>query len=435
MWNPLRRKRLSPQKEEVIRKYEAHVSPARVAFFRKYGIDFVMGAREGPFLTDLDGEKRLYNLHCNGGVFNLGHRNPELRTLLKEALESYDIGNHHLLSQPRAELAALLAHLMPGPLQYTVFGVGGGEAVDIALKLARRFTQRRKILYARGAYHGHTGLAVLAGEPQYRKPFLLESPDFQAVPFNNLPALEAAMGPDVAAVILETIPATLGMPVPDRHYLPGVKAACQRHGALLILDEVQAGLGRTGRLWAFEHFDVVPDMVVLGKGLSGGLYPISATVVDRRLESILREDPFLHISTFGGAEPGCLVAQSVLKISSQPDFLARVRHLSIRIREALEPLKTRHSILTDISGMGLMLALVLSHPMAGPVLTRMAYDEDLLLVYANHDTARVQFLPPLIMEETDIPWIMERLDRAFTRTARWLKLFQAREKLKTLFQR
>jgi len=123
-------KSTSPQKRKSIEQFRRYVSSGKVQFFEKYDMDFVMGHREGPWLWDMDGKKRLYNLHCNGGVFNLGHRNPELIELFKEALETYDIGNHHLMSRTRAELAAELARLMPDNLNYTVFGVGGGEAVD-----------------------------------------------------------------------------------------------------------------------------------------------------------------------------------------------------------------------------------------------------------------------------------------------------------------
>jgi len=130
-----------------------------------------MGSRERSTLMDIDGEKSLFNLHCNGGVFNLGHRNPEIIEVMMEAVEELDIGNHHLMSRERSELATLLADLMPGDLQVTIFGVSGGEAVDTAIKIARGYTGRNSIISAKGGYHGHTGLALAAGDEQYRKPF------------------------------------------------------------------------------------------------------------------------------------------------------------------------------------------------------------------------------------------------------------------------
>ena len=161
---------LSP-KQKAIEDFGKHVSTGKVSVFRKYGIDLVAGHRQGSYLWDLDGQKRLYNLHCNGGVFNLGHRNRELIDVLKSGLDEWDIGNHHLISKCRADLACLLAELMPADLEYSIFGVSGGEAVDLAFKVARAFTGRTTIISARGGYHGHTGLALAAGDEKYRRPF------------------------------------------------------------------------------------------------------------------------------------------------------------------------------------------------------------------------------------------------------------------------
>ncbi len=427
-------------KAEAIDNFRRHVSSGKVAFFEKYGMDFVMGRREGPWLYDLEGEKRLFNLHCNGGVFNLGHRNGEIIETLKEALEEVDIGNHHLMSRWRAELAARLAELMPGDLNYTIFGVSGGEAVDTALKIARGYTGKTRIISAKGGYHGHTGLALAAGDPKYRDPFKVQFPDFQQIPFNDLVALEAALSKrDVAAVILETIPATLGIAIPDPDYLPGVRRLCDRYEALLIMDEVQTGLGRTGRLWGFEHYDILPDIVVLGKGLSGGIYPLTATVIREPLEEVFHPDPFIHISTFGGAEPACRVALKVLEISAAPEFLKHVNHLSDQFAAAVEQLRQQHPrFLKGLRRLGLMMGLELKDELAGPLLTKTAYDNDLLLVYANNDTSVCQFLPPLVMEEQDINWVMEQLDAALSSARKLLPVLKAKykaEKLFSLFKR
>jgi len=144
-----------------------------------------MGHREGSWLYDIDGRKKLFNLHSNGGVFNLGHRNKEVIEVLKKSLQTYDIGNHHLISKARAELAAQIAGLMPGELDYTIFGVSGGEAIDLALKVARAYTKRKKIISVYGGYHGHTGLSIQTGDAKYRTPFLFDSPDYIQVTYNE----------------------------------------------------------------------------------------------------------------------------------------------------------------------------------------------------------------------------------------------------------
>ena len=411
---------ISP-KQKVVEDFEKHVSTGKVSVFRKYGIDLVAGHRQGSYLWDLDGQKRLYNLHCNGGVFNLGHRNRELVDVLKSGLDEWDIGNHHLISKCRADLARLLAELMPGDLEYSIFGVSGGEAVDLAFKVARAFTGRTTIISARGGYHGHTGLALAAGDEKYRRPFGPSAPGFIQVPFGDLGKLEQTAGGDTAAVILETVPATLGIVIPPDGYLESVRKLCDDKGIVLILDEVQTGLGRTGKLWGFEHFDIIPDIVVIGKGLSGGIYPITATVLRKPLEAVFHDDPFIHISTFGGAEVGCKVAYRVLQMSSKPDFLAHVHQLAQCFAEKTEELRTKHSkILIGLRQLGLMMGLELKNEICGPLLTKTAYDNDLLMIYANNDPRVCQFLPPLVMELDEVDWIMARLDRSLT-AARRLK--------------
>ena len=205
-------------KERIISKFSNHVSSGKAEFFKSVGIDFIFGRREGPYVWDAAGEKRLINCHCNGGVFNLGHRNPQIIQALIESLGELDIGNHHLVSEQRAKLAERLAALAPGALSYTVFGVGGGEAIDLAIKLAKGYTGRTKILSASGGYHGHTGLALATGDEQYRAPFGPNMPDFVQIPFGDKEALANALDETTAAVIFETIPATYGMPIPEKSF-------------------------------------------------------------------------------------------------------------------------------------------------------------------------------------------------------------------------
>jgi len=416
-----RKTKHSPRKSTAIQDFADFVSSGKAAFFKKYGMDFMMGKREGNFLWDIDGKKRLFNLHCNGGVFNLGHRNQELTAILKQSLEELDIGNHHLMSAERADLGSLLASLMPEDLDYTVFGTGGGEAVDLAFKVARAYTGRKKIISVLGGYHGHTGLALAAGDAQYRVPFGPQLPGFKQVPFGDAAALQNEADKTTAAVILETIPATLGMAIPSHEYMQTVREICLNIGALLILDEVQTGLGRTGKLWGFEHFNIVPDMVVLGKGLSGGIYPITATILRKPLESVFHENPFIHISTFGGSELGCRVAKRVLEIASSAEFLDHVNYLSRRFASGVEYLGAKHKkFLIRLRQLGLMMGLELKDDLCGPLLTKTAYDKDLLLIYANNNPSVCQLLPPLVINDEDVDYVLEHLDKALS-SARKLK--------------
>jgi len=426
----------SDLKRQALAAFRDHVSAGKAAFFRKYGMEFIMGRREGPYLWDLDGAKRLFNLHCNGGVFNLGHRNQELIEVLKNALDEVDIGNHHLMSKARADLAQCLAGLMPGDLEYTVFAAGGGEAVDLAIKVARAFTRRTKIVSARGGYHGHTGLALAAGDEKYRRPFGPPAPGFVQVPFGDFSAVAKTIDKDTAAVLLETVPATLGIVIPDKDYLPAIRRICDQMGVLLILDEIQTGLGRTGRLWAFEHFQIVPDIVALGKGLAGGIYPIAATVLRKPLEAVFHEDPFIHVSTFGGAEAGCIVARRVLQISSSPDFLAHVNRLAQIFAARIEILRQKHArFLIGLRQLGLMMGLVLKDELGGPLLTKTAYDHGLLMIYANNDPRVCQLLPPLVMDPAQIDGVMRQLDKSLLAARRLKTVLRVKNQVEKLLNR
>jgi putrescine aminotransferase len=414
-------------KEESLSRFGDHVSSGKVAFFAQYGMEFVPGRREGVYLWDVDGDKRLVNCHCNGGVFNLGHRHPAVVETLKQALDELDIGNHHLISEQRAALATRLSELAPGNLPYTVFAVGGGEAIDFALKLARAHTKRPGIISAQGGYHGHTGLALAAGDAQYRTPFGPMPPGFVQVPFGDIEAVASRIGDDTAAVILETIPATLGMPLAAPEYFPDLRALCDRHGALLIVDEVQSGLGRTGKVWAIEHWPdptqpgakIEPDILVAGKGLSGGIYPIAATCYREELNPFLHANPFIHISTFGGAEVGCAVALTVLEIMAEPAFLKRVNELADRLANGFEQLQERYpQTLVQVRQLGLMIGLVFPDETCGPMMTKLLYEEGVLAIYANNDQRVLQFLPPLVMHDLEAEEVLGALDRALATLSR-----------------
>jgi acetylornithine/succinyldiaminopimelate/putrescine aminotransferase len=380
-----------------------YVCPDRVRTFEAMGVDLVIGRREGYRFWDLDG-KELLDFHLNGGVFNLGHRHPELVAALRDALDTLDVGNHHFPSLARAELAEALVRTMPGDLQYVAFSPSGGEAIDVAIKSARHATQRRSVVSVRKGYHGHTGLALAAGDERFSARFLSAgSPDdFVQVPFNDLDAMETALRThQVAAVLLETIPATSGFPLPAPGYLPGVKALCERHGALYVADEVQTGLGRTGKMWGVECFAVAPDILVTGKGLSGGLYPISATVLSPRAARWLEEDGWGHVSTFGGAEIGCRVAQAVLDVTTRPGTLDGVQAISDRLAAGLETLRARHpDWLMEIRCQGVVMGLRFDHERGGQLMTRALYDAGLWAMFAGFDTSVLQFKAGLLLDAT-----------------------------------
>jgi putrescine aminotransferase len=401
-------------KAEVLELAARYVCPGRVDTFRLLGTQPVMGRREGPYFWDLDG-RRLFDVHLNGGTFSLGHRHPELVAALREGLEHLDIGNHHFASGPRARLAESLARGAPGALRYSVFCSSGSEANDVAIKTARRFTGRRRIVSAVGSYHGHTGLCLAAGDVKNAAYFLSEGApgEFAQVPFGDLDALRAALAAgDVAAVLLETIPATLGFPLPPPGYLAGVKALCEEHGSLYLADEVQTGLGRTGSLWAVEAHGVEPDVLITGKGLSGGLYPMAAAVLSERVAGWLRDNGWGHVSTFGGSELGCQVALKVLEILERPGVLEHVKTASERLGAGLDEIRGRRPFLREVRRAGLVMGLRFDHEMGGPLMTAAGFEVGLWAFFAGFDRSVLQFKPPLTIDDAQCDELLGLVDDA-----------------------
>jgi acetylornithine/succinyldiaminopimelate/putrescine aminotransferase len=385
-----------------------------VRTLRALGADLVIGRREGYRMWDLDG-RELLDLHLNGGTYNLGHRNPELVDVLVRALGELDIGNHHFPSVERASLAERLVGLTPGA-RYAVFGSSGGEAVDLAIKSARRATGRRRIVSLAGAYHGHTGLALAAGDERAAAAFLSDgTPDeFVHIPFDDLPAAEAELeADDVAAVIVEPLPATLGFPVPSAGFLPGLAEACRRHGTALVADEVQTGLGRTGPLWSVQRVGVVPDALVTGKGLSGGLYPITATLLSDRLGAWLEEDGWGHISTFGGSEVGCRVAQAVLDLTLDAATRAQAAQVTARFETGLAELAARYpDWLVEVRQTGLVIGLRFAHEHGGMLMTGALLRTGVWAIYAGFDPSALQVKPGLVLSDGEVERALDALDAA-----------------------
>lgn len=409
----------SARKRRVLERTREYLMPARVDAWEKIGVPLVIGRREGYRLWDLDG-RELLDVHLNGGTYNLGHRNPELTQVLREALDELDIGNHHFPSEARAELAEQLAAATPGALHYSVFTPSGSEANDLAIRVARHATGRRRVVALEAAFHGRTGLSAAAGQDDGARFFRSDYPaEFARVPFDDLGAMEKALADrDVACVLMETIPATYGFPVPSDGYLPGVKALCEASGTLFAADEVQTGLGRTGHLWAVEAWNVEPDLLVTGKGLSGGLYPIAALVMSREVGAWLEEQGWGYVSTFGGAEVGCRVASRVLEICRRPASLAHARRIAAHLSAGLETLRARHPFLRHVRQKGLVMGLECEGPGGAVRLSRTLYRHGVWAMFSGFDPSVLQWKPGLLVDEAYCDLLLERLEAALRELAR-----------------
>jgi acetylornithine/succinyldiaminopimelate/putrescine aminotransferase len=394
----------------TMQAFADHVSRGKVEAFEALGLDIVLGRREGPFFWDAFDDRRFFNCHCNGGIFNLGHRNPTVVAALRTALDvdEIDVGNHHLVSGWKARLAARLAATTGGRCPGVVLSPSGSEAVEVALKTAYAVTKRTEVVSVHGAYHGHTALAAMAADARYHEPFRLELPGFVHVPHDDLGAMDAAIGDDTAAVILETVPATLGMRVPSDGYLAGVQTLCRDRGALFVLDEIQTGLGRSGRMWCYEHDEVEPDVVVTGKGLGGGVYPIAATLMSPEAHQFYDDEPFVHVSSYGGSDLGCAVALTVLDLVEAPGFVERVEDVGLRLEKELAVLPC------EIRRRGLFMGLRWPDDGAGILAAKACIDGGVFAVFANNDTSVMQFLPPLVLTDAEVEELAAAVVRALS---------------------
>ena len=394
----------------TMQAFADHVSRGKVEAFEALGLDIVLGRREGPFFWDAFDDRRFFNCHCNGGIFNLGHRNPTILDALRTALDrdEIDVGNHHLVSGWKAALASRLAATTGGRCPGVVLSPSGSEAVEVALKTAYATTMRTEVVSVHGAYHGHTALAAMAADARYHEPFRLGLPGFVHVPHDDLGAMDAAIGDDTAAVILETIPATLGMCIPSDGYLAGVQALCRDRGALFVLDEIQTGLGRSGRMWCYEHDAVEPDAVVTGKGLGGGVYPIAATIMTPEMHRFYDDEPFVHVSSYGGSDLGCAVAMTVLDLVEAPGFLERVEEVGRRLEQELAVLPC------EIRRRGLFMGLRWPDEGAGILAAKACIDGGVFAVFANNDTSVMQFLPPLVLTDGEVDELADAVVRSLS---------------------
>lgn len=404
-------------KDEVLRKSKQYWNPDKTQFWQDQGIDLVIDRREDYFLWDLGG-RRLIDLHLNGGTYNLGHRNKEIVGALTVAMDLYDIGNHHFPSIVRADLAEALVASAPPGITRVAYGSGGGEAIDIALKTARHATKRRKIVSIVKSYHGHTGLAVAAGDDRFTQMFLADRPDeFIQVPFNNVGAMETALShQDVAAVIMETIPATFGFPLPAPGYLEAVKSLCEAAGTLYIADEVQTGLMRTGEMWGITKHGIRPDIMVTGKGISGGMYPISAVLMTEAAGAWLHEDGFGHISTFGGAELGCVAALKTLQITSRPEVRSMVHYIADLFGSGLRTIQAdQPEWFTGIRQNGVIFGLEFGHEYGAKYVMRQLFEVGVWAIFSTLDPRVLQFKPGLLLQPDLVQDVLDRTAVAISR--------------------
>ena len=353
---------------------------------------------KGSYIYDTQGRAHL-DFVAGVSACSVGHAHPEVVKAVQKQAASYMhvMVYGEYVQSPSVELCRRLAELMPMPLNTTYLVNSGTEAIEAALKLARAWTKRQKILYGKRAYHGNTmGAMSVMDYPERTEPFGPLIPQTASIAFNDYNALDQ-IDKSTAAVILETIQGGAGFIVPDPDYLKALKSQCQKMGALLILDEIQPGFGRTGKLFGFEHFDVVPDIVVMGKGMGGGM-PIGALSASKEMMNTFATQPKLgHITTFGGHPVIAAAALATLNIITANGFFN-----SVLDKEQLFRTELQHPKIKQVRGKGLMLALILEHPSEADALVLKCAEHGLILFWLLYENRAVRITPPLTISKQDI---------------------------------
>ncbi|MGE4588876.1 MAG: aspartate aminotransferase family protein [Acidaminococcaceae bacterium] len=399
--------------EETIGKYEKYLNPSVARLFRFMGLASVEAEAEGWIITDSDGRKFI---DCLGGygMFCLGHRHPKVVEAVKGALDSIPMCGEILFNRPMADLAERLAEITPCNLQYSFFVNSGTEAVEGALKIARLATGRKKYIAAQNAFHGKTyGSLTATGRDLFRKPFEPLLQNFTHVEFGNIAAMEAAIDNDTAAVILEPIQGEGGIIVPPDGYLTAVRALCDKYGVLMIADEVQTGIGRTGKWFGVNHDEVTPDIMALAKALGGGIMPIGSFTATPEVWAGLIESPFLHTSTFGGNQMACVAGLATLKVIEEEDLLNRGALVGAYLKKGLEEIQSDYPlVIKDVRGRGMMIGIELTREGAGGMLMSLMIDSNILVAYTLNNPKVIRMEPPLIMPAEVIDQVLTSFRKA-----------------------
>ena len=404
---------------------DRHLNPQMGRILRTLGFDKVWVGGEGAHLIDSGGARYL-DLFGGYGVFALGRNHPEAIAAIEEVMAART-GNLPQLGVTLLSgvLAEQLLARAPGSVGAMVPANSGTEAVEAAVKIARAATGRPRILYAEHAFHGLTlGSLSLNGDAHFREGFGPLLPGCEAVPFGDLHALERALERgDVAAFVVEPVQGK-GVNLPPEGYLPDAQRLCRTAGALFVCDEVQTGLGRTGRLLALEHWGLQPDMVCLAKALSGGLVPIGAVLVSRAAFARVfdgMERAVRHGSTFGGNDLAAAAGLATLRVLEQEGLVERAQRLGELLLELTRPLVERHAIVRDVRGLGLMWAIEFGPPSGAAarrlwetverrqaglfsqlITVPLFHEHRIFCQVAGHRMNVIKALPPLVIEEEEI---------------------------------
>jgi putrescine aminotransferase len=398
--------------DETYENYRDYVNPPLARVMKLSGSPVEVSA-EGVTIVDHNGKSYL-DFAGGYGVFTLGYRHPRVVAAVRAQLDTMALSGRTMFNPLLGRLAKRLAELTPGDLKISFFTNSGTEAVEGALKLARAATKRTKFVGTDGAFHGKTfGALSVSGREAFRAPFAPLLEDAVRAPFGDLAAL-AALVDDAAAVIVEPVQGEGGVNVPPPEYLRGVRELCDHSGALFIADEVQTGLGRCGALFACDLTGVVPDVMTLAKGLSGGVMPIGAYVARPGVwNAAYAKDPLLHTSTFGGNPLACAAALAALDVLIEDDLAANARARGAELLAGARAIAARYpDVIADVRGVGLLVGVELRNEGYGGTIIPELLKRGVTAAWTLNQQRVIRLEPPLIVTADQIATALRALDEA-----------------------
>ena len=406
---------------DVVAKTARYLNPnlAKLMAFAGFGAEM---RGEGCYLFDHDGRKFL---DCLGGygTFSLGHRHPAVVGAVRDGLDKLGMSGKAFFSPNSAALAELLVNNTPDGLDLAFFSNSGAEANEAALKFAKGATGRAGIVSTLGSFHGKTlGTLSTTGKEKYRKKFEPLLPGVSFVPYGDAEAASAAVSSDTACMIVEAIHGEGGILLPPDGYLRSLREICDRHGAILIADEVQTGLGRTGHLWGFDHDGVAPDILTSAKALGGGVMPIGATIYTRAIyDGVYGENPTAHTSTFGGNPLACAASLAAVRTIIDEELPRRSAEMGGRMLKGLSEVGARHAeTIGEVRGRGLMIGLEFREDEIGELVVASLLKRGVCVAYALNNPRVLRFEPPLIIDAEQIDFAVEAVDGAISETEEML---------------
>ena len=361
----------------------------------------------GSHVWDTDNNEYI---DCMGGygVALVGHRNERVVNAIKSQIEKVITVHSSFYNKTREEFLQTLIGIAPAGLSQVHLNNSGAESVEAGIKFARKFTGRKGMVAMKGSYHGKSmGALSLTFNPKYRESFkpLVEKVTFS--PYGDIDALQTAVDKDTAFVILEPIQGESGIHVPPDGFLQDVRKICDENGSLLVFDEIQSGLGRTGRMWASEHWETTPDIMCLAKGIAGGV-PMGVTLVKPDILSVMKKGE--HSSTFGGNPLACAAGTATLQALTQDGLIENAKNMGEKFLRGLNDLKSKHKIIREVRGRGLMIGVELKFEVKDILME--GIKKGLLLLYSGRNILRL--LPPLVISDEDVTKSLQILDELLT---------------------